>query len=166
MGGAPEMTASREWSSSVCRDVLEALPADQRLVLPALQRVQETFGFVPDEAVPLVAEALNVSVADTHGVLTFYHDLRRSAPASVTVAVCVAEACQANGARDLVAHVEDTVAKLGGRSGDGQIEVREVYCLGNCALGPAVMVNGRLIGRVTPDRIAQVLAEATEMSAR
>lgn len=160
------MTASREWSTQVCRSVLEALPADERLVLPALQRVQETFGFVPDEAVPLVAEALNVSVADTHGVLTFYHDLRRAAPAPVTLAVCMAEACQANGARDLVGHVEDTVAKVGGRSSDGQVEVREVYCLGNCALGPAVLVNDRLVGRVTPERLARALADAGEVGPR
>ena len=146
--------------------MLEELPAHERLILPALQRVQETFGFVPDEAVPLVAEALNVSVADTHGVLTFYHDLRRSAPAPVTLAVCVAEACQANGARDLLAHVEETVAKIGGRSSDGQVEVREVYCLGNCALGPAVLVEDRLVGRVTPDRLAQALADAGEVGVR
>ena len=85
-------------------------------------------------------------MADAHGVLTYYPDLRTEPPAPVTIAVCAAEACQATGARDLVAHLGRSVAPPGGRSADGVVAVREVFCLGNCALGPAVAVNGRLVG--------------------
>lgn len=141
-------------------DVVVALPDDERLVLPALQAVQEALGHVPADAVPQIAHALNVSVAETHGVLTFYHDLRTEPPAPVQLAVCVAEACQANGSRALMEHVEGAIAAAGGRSPDGVVEVREVFCLGNCALGPAVMLDGHVLGRVTPERLDRAVEAA------
>lgn len=152
--------ASLEWSASACSDLLEDLAGEERLILPALQRVQASFGFIPSGAVPMVADFLNVSVADVHGVLTFYHDLRTSPPAPVTVALCVAEACQASGCANLVQHVGATVAPVGSRSSDGRVDVVEVFCLGNCALGPAALVNGRLWGRLDASRIDGVIAGA------
>jgi len=147
------------------RTVLAALPDDERLILPALQAVQDAFGFVPEGAVALVAATLNVSVADTHGVLTYYPDLQTEPPAPVTIAVCAAEACQANGARELVAHLGRSVAAPGARSADGVVAVREVFCLGNCALGPAVAVNGHLVGRVSAAVADGLLAAAREQVA-
>jgi formate dehydrogenase subunit gamma len=137
-----------DWSPHAGQEVLDGLRPDDRLVLPALQALQHAFGYVAAEAVPMVAALVNVSVAEVHGVLTFYHDLRRTPPAPVTVQLCTAEACQANGSRALVADVEQSVAKLGGRTADGAVEVAEVFCLGNCAFGPAALVNGRLCGRL------------------
>ena len=147
------------WSLDAGQAVLEILPADERLILPALQAVQQGFGYVPKEAVALIANSLNVSVADVHGVLTYYHELRTTAPAPLTVAICVAEACQATGARELIAHVSANLAPVGGRSDDGQVDVIEVFCLGNCALGPAALINERLVGRLTPESLASVLAD-------
>ncbi len=147
------------WSLDGGQAVLEILPADERLILPALQAVQQGFGYVPKEAVALIANSLNVSVADVHGVLTYYHELRTTAPAPITVAVCVAEACQATGARELIAHVSANLAPVGGRSDDGQVDVIEVFCLGNCALGPAALINERLVGRLTPESLASALAD-------
>lgn len=152
--------ADLKWSRSACSEVLETLSEDERLILPALQRVQASFGFVPRDAVSAIAGFLNVSVADVHGVLTFYHDLRTTEPAPITVALCVAEACQANGSAGLVRHVEAVVAPIGNRSSDGQVDVVEVFCLGNCALGPTALVNGRLWGRLDPSRIDDVIAGA------
>jgi formate dehydrogenase subunit gamma len=154
------------WSAERGRAVLAALPEHERLILPALQAIQAAFGFIPEGAVALVASTLNVSVADTHGVLTYYPDLLTEQPAPVTVAVCTAEACQATGARDLVAHLGRSVALPGGRSADGEVAVREVFCLGNCALGPAVAVGGRLVGRATPAVLDGLLAAAREQVAR
>lgn len=148
------------WSSDAGQQVLDALPPDERLVLPALQAVQRVFGHVPAEAVPMVADALNVSVAEVHGVLTFYHDLRRTPPAPVTVALCTAEACQANGSRALVAEVESALAGLGGTTADGAVEVHDVFCLGNCAFGPAALVNGRLCGRLDLDSLVRAVDAA------
>jgi formate dehydrogenase subunit gamma len=147
------------WSLDAGQAVLEILPADERLILPALQAVQQGFGYVPKEAVALIANSLNVSVADVHGVLTYYHELRTTAPAPLTVAICVAEACQATGARELIAHVSANLAPVGGRSDDGQVDVVEVFCLGNCALGPAALINERLVGRLTPESLASALAD-------
>ncbi len=147
------------WSLDAGQAVLEILPADERLILPALQAIQEGFGYVPKEAVALIANSLNVSVADVHGVLTYYHELRTTAPAPLTVAICVAEACQATGARELTAHVSANLAPVGGRSDDGQVDVIEVFCLGNCALGPAALINERLVGRLTPKSLESALAD-------
>lgn len=121
-------------------------------MLPALQRVQGVFGYVPDEALDLVAAALNVSRAEVYGVLTYYHDLRRTPPPPVTVRLCAAEACQAVGSRELRAAATGLVAD--------DVEVHDVYCLGNCALGPAALVNERLVGRLDADRLATVVAAA------
>ena len=149
-----------DWSPHAGQAVLDALPPVDRLVLPALQALQHEFGFVPDDAVPMVAALVNVSVAEVHGVRTFYHDLRRTPPAQVTVHLCTAEACQANGSRALVADVEQSMAKLGGRTSDGAVEVVEVFCLGNCAFGPAALVNGRLCGRLDLAALARSVDSA------
>jgi len=148
------------WSLPTCQALLQGLSTDERLILPALQAVQQGFGYVPTDAVALIANSLNVSVADVHGVLTYYHELRTTPPAPITVAVCVAEACQASGSRELVAHLETNLAPLGGRSADGEVDLVEVFCLGNCALGPAALINNRLVGRVTGASINAALADA------
>ena len=139
---------SAPWSAEAAREVLATLLPDERLILPALQRLQERFGYLPDGSVAAVAEALNVSRAEVVGVLTYYHDLRQSPPADVVVQICVAEACQAEGTRELVAAIEAAYdVTLGVETHVGDVEFDKVYCFGNCALGPAAMVNGRLLGR-------------------
>lgn len=141
--------------------VLEALPTHERLILPCLQAIQHAFRFVPEETVDVVAGFLNVSRAEVVGVLTYYHDLRRTPPPAVVVGVCVAEACQASGARSLIEQIEhDFGVRLGSGTVSGPIEFAKVYCLGNCALGPAVMVNGRLVGRCDIGRVRAAVADA------
>ncbi len=145
-------------------DHLESLPADERLILPCLQHVQRSFGFVADDAVDAVAEFLNVSRAEVIGVLTYYHDLRRTPPPAVAVGVCVAEACQAQGARSLVGAIEaEFGVRVGAGKTGGPIEFAKTYCYGNCALGPAVMVNGRLIGRCDLTTLRDAVDHAREV---
>jgi formate dehydrogenase subunit gamma len=141
--------------------VLAALPAHERLILPCLQAIQRDFGFVPEDSVDAVAGFLNVSRAEVVGVLTYYHDLRRTPPPAVVVGVCVAEACQAAGARSLIEQIEhDFRVTLGAGTPGGPVEFAKVYCLGNCALGPAIMVNGRLVGRCDIGRVRAAVIEA------
>jgi formate dehydrogenase subunit gamma len=130
--------------------------------LPVLLALQQTFGYVDPSAVPLVAKALNVSRAEVHGVLTFYSDLRSTPPGSVRVQVCRGEACQARGANTLA---QDTISSLGvgfgATAADGSVTLSEVFCLGNCALGPTVMVNGHLYGRVLAGDLERLVGDAT-----
>ncbi|MGI9195871.1 MAG: NAD(P)H-dependent oxidoreductase subunit E [Candidatus Nanopelagicales bacterium] len=155
------MATFAPWSEESAEAVLRALPADERLILPALQRIQQAFGYVPEGTVALVARALNVSRAEVVGVLTYYHDLRQTPPASVVVQICVAEACQAEGTRELVQAIETAYdVTLGTETHVGDVEFDKVYCFGNCALGPAAMVNGRLLGRCDMARLAEAIAAA------
>ncbi|WP_239149721.1 formate dehydrogenase subunit gamma [Streptomyces sp. SID12501] len=132
---------------------------DQRgALLPVLHAVQAELGHVPQEAIPVLADELNLSRADVHGVVTFYHDFRREPAGRTTVRICRAEACQALGADRLVNYARESGLTLGETSADGSVTVEQVFCLGNCALGPAVEANGRLYGRVGPARLGSILS--------
>ena len=116
-------------------------------LLPILHTVVERFGYVSDDDIPVIADVLNLSRADVHGVVSFYHDFRRTPAPSHTVTLCRAEACQSVGAGALYAATVERFAD------DNRVEVGEVFCLGNCALGPAGIIDGRLHGRLTADQI-------------
>lgn len=140
----------RTWSAAEGAAVLDTVTGPGP-VLRALQAVQEAFGYVPDEAVPAVAEHFNVSRADVYGVLTFYSDLRSTPPADVEVRVCMGEACQSVGARSL----------LDQASVSADCDVQHVYCLGNCALGPTAAVNGQILGRTDEAALRSAITAAT-----
>jgi formate dehydrogenase subunit gamma len=135
-------------------------------LLEILHEIQHRHGFVPEAALPVIAKALNLSRAEVHGVVTFYHDYRREKPGRHVVKICRAEACQSMGAEATCAHAERKLkVKLGGTTADGKVTLEGVFCLGNCALSPAAMVDGKLVGRVTPerfDRLMDGLKEAAE----
>ena len=139
------------WSPEVALETIRSY-ADQRgPLLPVLHALQKAFGYIDPRAVPLVAKALNVSRADVHGVLTFYPDLRSSLPGKVRVQVCRGEACQSVGAHVLAGHATSSLGvDFGGTTADGSVTLDEVFCLGNCSLGPNVTVNGHLHGRTHP----------------
>ncbi len=129
-------------------------------LLPILHAVQDALGYVPPDALPRIAAALNLSRADVHGVVTFYHDFRDAPPGRHVVKLCRAEACQAVGSDELVS---DVCARFGTALGttraDGAVTLEPVYCLGNCALGPSAMVDGELRGRVTASGLAAELPD-------
>jgi len=129
-------------------------------LLPILHAVQDALGHVPEGAVAPIAVALNMTRADVHGVVSFYHHFRSAPPGRHVLQLCRAEACQSMGARGLEAHAR---ARLGlsssaHHSADGAFTVEAVYCLGNCALSPSLLLDGQLHGRVTPARLDALLA--------
>lgn len=128
-------------------------------LLPILHAIQDQLGFVPNEAIPVIGKALNLSRAEVHGVVSFYHFFRTSAPGKQTLYICRAEACQSMGARELETHVKEKL-KIGYHetTADGRFSLEPVYCLGNCACSPAVMIDETVHGRVTADRIDELLA--------
>jgi formate dehydrogenase subunit gamma len=120
-------------------------------LLPICHAVQKQLGFVPKDAVSVIAHELNLSIAEVHGVITFYHYFLRERPGRHVVHLCRAEACQALGAQALETHVKKSLGvDLHGTTADGSITLEPVYCLGNCALGPSIMIDERLKGRVSP----------------
>lgn len=127
-------------------------------LLPLLHDIQDTLGHVPTAAVPVIAKALNLSRADVHGVVTFYHHFRSTQPGRHVVQVCRAEACQSMGANELLSHVESSLRiKTGETTEDGRFTLEAVYCLGNCACSPAVMIDGEPHGRVDAARFDELV---------
>jgi formate dehydrogenase subunit gamma len=123
-------------------------------LLPLLHDLQDRLGHVPEAAVEPIAQALGLSRAEVHGVVSFYHFFRTTPPKRHVVQVCQAEACQACGANALMAAARDLA---GGGSGQASVTLEPIYCLGLCASSPAVMIDGRLHGRVTPSRLGALM---------
>lgn len=130
-------------------------------LLPILHAVQAAFGHVPQAALPVIAQALLISRAEVHGVMTFYHDFREEPAGRHVLKLCRAESCQSVGADRVAAHAQ---ARLGvdwhGTTPDGKLTLEPVFCLGLCACGPAAMVDGRVVGRVDEARLEALIAEA------
>ncbi|MBS4010920.1 MAG: formate dehydrogenase subunit gamma [Roseovarius sp.] len=130
-------------------------------LLPILHAMQAAFGYIPEAAHRPIAEALNISRAELHGVISFYHDFRANPAGRHVLKICRAEACQAVGGAVLA---EATLAKLGlawhGTTANGAVTVEPVYCLGLCACAPAAMLDDRVVGRVDAARLDALLAEA------
>ena len=128
-------------------------------LLPVLHDVQDALGYIPPDAVPLIAKGLNLSRAEVHGVITYYHHFRSKPAGRTVVQVCRAESCQAVGADALMEHAEKVLGcRSHHTSSDGAYTLEPVYCLGMCALSPAIMVNDRLHARVTPEKFDRVVA--------
>ncbi|WP_137389190.1 formate dehydrogenase subunit gamma [Rhodoligotrophos sp. lm1] len=122
--------------------------------------VQEALGHIPEGALPRIARALNISRAEARGVFTFYHDFRDRPAGRHVIKLCRAEACQSMGCRSLEAHAKQRLGiGMGETTGDGEVTLEAVYCLGNCALSPAVMIDGRLYGRVDATRFDALVDE-------
>ena len=151
------------WSPEKAVEVITAKADLEGALMPILHALVETFGHVPDEAVPLIAGVLNISRADVHGVLTFYHDFRRQPAPRHVVKLCQAEACQARGSVALTAHAEkslDTHIDQHGHHPNARgVSLEPIYCLGLCASGPNALINGRPHARLTEERFDALAAE-------
>jgi formate dehydrogenase subunit gamma len=129
--------------------------------LVILHALQEAFGYVPEPAIPMIAEALNLSRAEVHGVFTFYHDFRHKPAGKHVLKLCRAEACQAAGGDALAARAESKLGiAIGDTTPDELVTLEPIYCLGLCATAPSAMLDGRLVGRLDEKRLDALVAEA------
>ncbi len=130
-------------------------------LLEILHDVQSALGYVPEAAVPALAKALNLSRAEVHGVVTFYHDFRSKPAGRHVLKLCRAEACQSMGCEVLVERAQERLGiACGSTSADGAVTLEATYCLGLCATAPSAMMDGRIVGRMTADRLDALLKEA------
>lgn len=128
-------------------------------LLPALHRLQDQFGYIPDSEIDALARTHNVSRAEVAGVIGFYHDFRTTPPGRRRLQLCRAESCQAMGADALAEHASRQLGvEFGATSADGAVTLEAAYCLGNCACSPALMLDGKLYGRVSAERLDALLA--------
>jgi len=141
--------------------LLAAAGEDRAALLPLLHAIQAEFGWIDDPTVARVAAALNLSRADVHGVVTFYHDFRRAPPGRHVLKLCGAEACQAMGAASLIARAEARIATpMHSTRGDGAVTLEPVYCLGLCSVAPSAMLDGEVHGQLTEARLDALLDAA------
>lgn len=134
-------------------------------LLEILHAVQEALGYVPAAAVPLIAEGLNLSRAEVHGVVSFYHHFRHAPGGAHTVRVCRAESCQSMQGEALAEHAKRRLGiDFHGTTADGRFSLEPVYCLGNCACSPAIMIDEQLHGRVTAERFDALISQSESLS--
>jgi len=153
--------AFEAWEEQRAQDIIAAQAGDAGATLPILHALQEVFGCVPEAAVPLIADALNLSRAEVHGTVTFYHDFRRSPPGRHVLKLCRAEACQSMGGDALGARACSKLGvDWGGTTRDGRVTLDAVFCLGLCATAPSAMIDGKPVGRMTEARLDKMLEAA------
>ncbi len=148
--------------TDISSDIVQSIVAAKRelpgALLPILHDIQHALGYLPGEVVPLIAKQLNLSRAEVHGVITYYHHFRQTPPGSHVVHVCCAEACQANGSEALAAHARE-------RLKDSDLTLEPVYCLGLCSIGPAVQIDETTLhARVTPEKFDALIGALGERS--
>jgi formate dehydrogenase subunit gamma len=135
------------WNTDRARDIIAGLVTQQGATLPILHAVQNEFGYVPDEAIALIADALNLSRAEIHGVVTFYHEFRRTPPGRHVLKLCRAEACQSVGGAALAERLMQRLNLAWGETtSDGSLTIEPVYCLGLCACAPSALLNDEPLG--------------------
>jgi formate dehydrogenase subunit gamma len=147
------------WNTDIAQEIITGLVDKPGAALPILHEIQRVFGFVPREAVPMVAAALNITRAEMHGIVTFYHDFREAPPGRRVLQICRAEACQSMGANAISAGL---LARLridwGETTSDGSLTVDAIYCLGLCACAPAALLDGEPLGRVSVESLVEAMA--------
>lgn len=156
------MTVTPQWDRAAVQQILESLQHKPGALLPILHAIQDSQGYIPPESIQMIADALQQTRAEVHGVVTFYHHFRLSPPGKHVIQICRAEACQARGVRALEAHAKNTLGvDYHGTTADREITLEPVYCLGNCACGPSIRVGDQIMGRVDAERFDTLVEELT-----
>jgi formate dehydrogenase subunit gamma len=155
------MSVYEPWDDKRGAEIIAEHSHIEGATLVILHALQEAFGYVPEPAIPMVADALNLSRAEVHGVFTFYHDFRHKPAGKHVLKLCRAEACQAAGGDALAARAESKLGiAIGNTTPDDRVTFEPIYCLGLCATAPSAMLDGRLVGRLDEKRLDALVAEA------
>ncbi len=156
------MTDYEPWAPHRGAEIIADHAGREGAALPILHALQDAFGYIPQPAIPQIAEALNLTRAEVHGIATFYHEFRRHPPGRHILRLCRAEACQAMGAERL-AHDVQARLRVGWHetTADGKVTLEPVFCLGLCAIGPSGMLDGAPLARLDPARLANALDAAS-----
>ena len=150
-----------KYDAGIGSQIISQFGAKPELLIQILHAFLERYGHIPKEAVSQLADELNLSRADVHGVVSFYHDFRTEPPGEHVVKICQAEACQAMGSRALTEHAEQALGiAMHQTTDDGKVTLEPVYCLGNCACSPAIMIDEKVYGRVDGDKLDRILADS------
>ena len=159
------MSTAKAWNSARALAIIEPLASLPGALLPILHALQDEFAYIDSAAVPLIAKALNLSKAEVHGVISFYHDFRQAPPGRHVLKICRAEACQSMGCDALIGHVEGKLkTKLGETAADGSFTIEPVYCLGNCACSPAMQIGEEIYGRVSAKSFDETINTVEELA--
>ncbi len=152
------MSGTETWRPERAAEIIAQGAQAQGAALPILHALQEAFGHVPEAAIPMLADALNLTRAEVHGVVSFYHDFRRTPPGRHVLRLCRAEACQSMGAEALAAQAQAALqVGWGQTSADHAVTLEPVYCLGLCAVAPAGLVDGTPVGRLDGARLQALI---------
>lgn len=148
------------YNAAIATEIINNYGAKPELLVQILHAFVARYSYISDEAIRQIAGELNLSRAEVHGVVSFYHDFRTEPPGKRIIKVCQAESCQAMGSRALTAHAERTLGvAMNETTGDGETTLEPVYCLGNCACSPSVMIGDKVYGRVDNERFDELVAE-------
>lgn len=158
----PQPSQYGAWSSDTILALVNGLKHKPGALLPILHAIQDELGYIPEDAVAIIAEALQQTRAEVHGVISFYHYFRKSPVGTNVIYVCRAEACQAVGGRALEAHIKTRLdVDYHCSTVDHEFTLEPAYCLGNCACGPSIRVNDAVHGRVTPQKFDRLVDKLT-----
>jgi formate dehydrogenase subunit gamma len=150
------------WDARLIDEIVASVADKPGALMLVLHAIRDRVGYIPPDAVPAIARGLNLSRAEVHGVISFYHDFRTERPGRKIIRVCRAESCQAMGAVALAEHIQSRLGiKFGQTSADGDFTLEPVYCLGNCPCSPAIVVGDDLYGRVNPKRFDEIFSTVT-----
>ncbi|MGY8871742.1 MAG: formate dehydrogenase subunit gamma [Pseudomonadales bacterium] len=156
------MSDKAKWDPQTVQSIIASLQHKPGALLPILHGIQDALGYIPPDSVPMIADALQQTRAEIHGVITFYHHFRLTPPGRIKLEVCRAEACQARGSRHLESHVKERLGiDYHHTTLDREFSLEPVYCLGNCACGPTIRVDDDIIGRITPEKFDLLVDELT-----
>ncbi len=152
---------SEDYDKQAASKIIEEFDSRPEMLVQILRVFVDRFGWITDAAIRQLAAELNLSRADVHGVVSYYHDFRTSPPGKHVVKICEAEACQSMGSRELSKHAQKSLGVAMHESND-DVTLEPVYCLGNCACSPAIMVDGKTFGRVSTNRFDEIVASMNE----
>lgn len=156
-----KMPHREPWDTQRATEIISVNCNKEGATLPILHALQETFGYIPEAAIQMIADALNLSRAEVFGTFSFYHDFREAPAGKHVLKLCRAEACQSMGGDALAAHAENCLGvKMGETSADRKTTLEPIYCLGLCSVAPSAMLDGRIVGRLDEKRLDALIAEA------